>query len=110
MVIELFVYHYLCNNAGDHTADSVIELFVCHCLYYNTDNCTVDSVVELFVCCHFYCDVYWLVQIYNCLVAAEETNCETDDSDISLKTVNSDSCSTVSWGVSSSDVISGYWY
>ena len=42
--------------------------------------------------------------------AAEQTNCKAGDSGVSLKTVNSDLCSTVVWGASSDDIVNWYWY
>ena len=47
--------------------------------------------------------------IYNCTAAAEETDCEIDDSDVSLKTVNLDLCSMVVQRASSNNMINWYW-
>ena len=88
-VIEWFVYHHLCHNAGDCTADSVVKLFVCCCL------------------CHGAC---WSVLTCGCTAAAGGTGYEAGGSGASLKTVNSELCDTVVCEINSGDVVGQYWH
>ena len=60
------------------TADSVIKWFVC-CLHHSVNDCIADLIIEWFIHCCFYYNACWSVLTCDCTVAAEGTDCETDD-------------------------------